>query len=131
MVEFLTSMRQRLFTCLDACSSSEEPSFSVTQVKELLKLTLQLVRWTKKTNVEAIAQIWEPDCWKNLEGKFAASSHFQANTSLPATCRQISILSTDSALDTQIAKTQAPSKRKVKETEPSASQRRKKVRKSQ
>ena len=79
--------------------SSEKPLMTAAQLKDTLKVGLQLCRYSKRISpdLDSVKRAWPPKKWDTLASKLASSEHFKSSTSLSTTCQQISKIAQASA----------------------------------
>ncbi|KAJ7219138.1 DNA polymerase phi-domain-containing protein [Mycena pura] len=87
VLDLMLSLRKALVESVtDACE--DKVVFTPQQMKDLLKLGSFGIRQTHRITSEAATRkIWDPEAWKTLELKLAASDRFKGAIGLQKTCQ--------------------------------------------
>ncbi|EKM55908.1 uncharacterized protein PHACADRAFT_256841 [Phanerochaete carnosa HHB-10118-sp] len=88
---FTRALREAMLMALRGACASGSERLTPPQVKELLRLVLAGVRYTRRvaSSAEAVRATWDAAAWETLAGELATSARLKASTGLQATCRQV------------------------------------------
>lgn len=99
----------------DSCTS-EKPALSASQLKESLKMALQMCRLSKRIAVSSLDRLgvaWKPSSWLQLASQLSKSTHFKDSSSAQASCRQIAQIAQGEGKEVKDGKSSKSKKRKT------------------
>jgi DNA polymerase phi len=86
-MDFMASLKKSLLmTISSACE--EGNGLTTPQMKDLFKLGIVAIRHTQRIDRTLCQDIWQPDSWRVLCGRLAAS-HFKSSPALQKMCEQL------------------------------------------
>ncbi|KAH8117507.1 DNA polymerase phi-domain-containing protein [Phellopilus nigrolimitatus] len=94
ILAFMPSISKVFSDIVFTSCTSDKPVMTAGQMKEALKVALQLCRFSKRiaSDTSTLKESWSPKQWSELATKLSSSEHFRASISLAGTCQQISQL---------------------------------------
>ncbi|KAI0747681.1 DNA polymerase phi-domain-containing protein [Daedaleopsis nitida] len=122
VLSFAPGVRKAVVETIAKACDAESTSFQPSNVKEILKAALVVVRQTKRVvrDSKELSSAWQPADWSELSTTLASSDRFKSSVGLPAMCKQIVRLLQDDKTGSKAvgkkSKEAAAAKRKAEDT---------------